>query len=201
MRASLAATVLLAAMAAAPGLAKDRIGAADVRAAFEATYGELCFSAFLTEDEIESETFTLTYRYEYDHEETPDREVTLYSFFCTHGAYNRSDVYFLVNEHDEIEPLAFAVPEIDVSYVDDDFDGEVEDISIVGWVGRVQLVNAEFDPETQTMTSHSFWRGIGDASSTGVWRFRLGRFVLESYDVDASYDGEINPERIVDLGD
>lgn len=41
-------------------------------------------------------------------------------------------------------------------------------------------------------------RGVGDASPNGVWTFRDGNFVLVKYDVDASYDGEIEPQTVVD---
>ena len=33
---------------------------------------------------------------------------------------------------------------------------------------------------------------------TGTWLFRDGAFSLVQYDVDASYDGEINPETVLD---
>jgi hypothetical protein len=39
---------------------------------------------------------------------------------------------------------------------------------------------------------------VGDASSTGTWLFRDGRFSLVQYEVDASYDGQINPETGLD---
>jgi hypothetical protein len=62
----------------------------------------------------------------------------------------------------------------------------------------LSLVNSDFDPDTATLSSYSKWRGIGDASSSGTWVFDDGRFVLARYEVDASYDGEVNPETIVD---
>ena len=55
-------------------------------------------------------------------------------------------------------------------------------------------------PATRTVTSHSKWRGLGDASSSGQWLFHNGRFILKSYDADASYDGEINPQTVLDYG-
>jgi hypothetical protein len=41
---------------------------------------------------------------------------------------------------------------------------------------------------------------VGDASSRGTWVFADGGFRLIRYEVDASYDGEINPQTIVDYG-
>ena len=36
------------------------------------------------------------------------------------------------------------------------------------------------------------------ASCKETWIFRDGEFTLMKYDVDASYDGEINPETVLD---
>lgn len=190
----------LACLIAAPGFAKDagpgRPGLPEVTAAFEAVYSEACFSVFELGADSGPQAHTFTFRYDFDDGDTNVREATLYSFFCFTGAYNQVYVYFLVNDFDEIEPVAFAEPHYDVRYADGDFDGPVEGIDVLGWTARAQLVNPEFDPEEGTLTSHSLWRGMGDAFSQGVWRFHQGGFVLESYDVDASYDGEINPERL-----
>jgi len=40
--------------------------------------------------------------------------------------------------------------------------------------------------------------GVGDASDSGTYLFRNGNFSLVQYDVDASYDGEENPQTVVD---
>jgi hypothetical protein len=42
------------------------------------------------------------------------------------------------------------------------------------------------------------WRGLGDASDSGTWLFRNGDFALVRYEVDASHDGEINPDTVLD---
>jgi hypothetical protein len=60
-------------------------------------------------------------------------------------------------------------------------------------------VNSSFDEASQTITSASKWRGVGDASDSGTWIFRNGEFTLVKYDVDASYDGEVNPETVLDF--
>jgi hypothetical protein len=61
-----------------------------------------------------------------------------------------------------------------------------------------ELVNSFYDPDSRTLTSWSKWRGVGDASATGKWLFRDGEFTLVRYDVDASYDGEINEQTVLD---
>ena len=70
--------------------------------------------------------------------------------------------------------------------------------SIVGYTAESTLVNSDYDPGTQTLTSYNKWRGVGDAFSAGTWIFREGAFTLVRYDVDASYDGEQNPVTILD---
>ena len=125
---------------------------------------------------------------------------TLYELYCFSGAYNSSYAYYLVPAEDyyPIQSLAFAEPEFEVVYENDDFEGAVEDIVIEGMTAKTLLINPVFDPDTGTLTEYAYWRGLGDASSVGVWRFDEGRFVLKTYDVDASYDGEVNPTRLVD---
>ena len=61
------------------------------------------------------------------------------------------------------------------------------------------LANSSYDEATMSITSNAKWRGVGDASSAGTWIFRDGEFTLVRYDVDASYDGEINPETVLDF--
>src|SRR5690606_20469742 len=101
-------------------------------------------------------------------------------------------------EFEGMRPLALAEPDFDVHYENDDFEGAVEGIDVTGMTATTALVNSYFEEETGTLTSASKWRGIGDASSAGTWIFDEGQFVLVHYEVDASYDGEINPEVIVD---
>ena len=75
----------------------------------------------------------------------------------------------------------------------------MKSIAITGYSARFTAVNAEYDPKTKTITSGSLWRGVGDASSGGTWVFDAGEFVLQTYEVDATYDGESNPKTIVDF--
>ncbi|MCD7061134.1 DUF1176 domain-containing protein [Pelagibacterium xiamenense] len=164
---------------------------------FQTTFQSSCYG--IEEDFgtlSETRSWELTWRHDYS---DTDSTATLYEFFCDSGAYNANYVYYLVDEYDGALPVAFAVPEFDVVYEDDDFEGDVLDIPITGYGARLVLTNPHFDPETETITSHSLWRGLGDASSSGTWVFDEGRFRLVTYDVDPSYDGEINPERLVDF--
>ena len=107
-------------------------------------------------------------------------------------------VYFLANESGEVTPLHFATPELDIRYRDDDPEGDVEQMTTIGYASQDRLINSEYDAQTFTLTSHAKWRGLGDASATGTWIFRSGTFSLVKYVVDASYDNKINPETVLD---
>ncbi|TIX06772.1 MAG: DUF1176 domain-containing protein, partial [Mesorhizobium sp.] len=71
-------------------------------------------------------------------------------------------------------------------------------LHVVGFQATGWAVNSTYDDATQTITTFNKWRGVGDASSSGTYLFRNGDFSLVQYDVDASYDGEQNPQTVVD---
>jgi len=148
--------------------------------------------------EEEPESHTIRFNYEYDAADAPPKEARLFRFLCDRGAYNEIHVYLLADENGAILPLRFATPELDIQYENGDTDGRVEGMSIIGYRAEDQLVNSDFDPETLTLTSHAKWRGVGDASSSAQWIFRSGAFTLVHYEADPSYDGEINPETLLD---
>lgn len=159
--------------------------------------GEWCdgdASAWADEDFA---SWDLTYKPSWS-DDAPEETVTLVRLFCMAGAYNVTHSYYVKTEFEGLRPLALAEPAFDVRYENDDFEGAVEGIDITGMVASTSLVNSFFDEATGTLTSASKWRGIGDASSEGTWVFREGQFVLVKFDVDASYDGEINPETLID---
>ena len=136
---------------------------------------------------------------------TPDWEgaepetITLVRMFCMAGAYNVQHSYYIEREYEGLMPLAFAVPTYQVAYENDDsMEGDVLGITLTGMGATTTLTNSVFDEETLTIQSDAYWRGIGDASSTGVWEFREASFALVRYDIDASYDGEVNPETVLE---
>ena len=140
----------------------------------------------------------MKYRDSADAADQPDRMVTLYRFFCNSGAYNELHVFFMKNIYDELQPLAFPEPTIHVNYENEDSEGKVLGIKIIGMQSNSQLVNSDVDPAKNTITSFSKWRGVSDASSNGLWILKDGAFVLSTYDVDASYNGEIDPVNVLD---
>lgn len=165
------------------------------KALFSATAAATCDA-----DEPRGETpesHAIGFRYTYDSEEDPERTAYLFRFFCFSGAYNEIHVYYVSDAEGALSPLHFAEPTFDVRYGGDS-DEVVEEIVITGFASTGQLVNSFYDPQSRTITAHSLWRGVGDAASRGVWRFADGGFRLVSYEVDASYDGEINPQTLID---
>lgn len=108
------------------------------------------------------------------------------------GAYNYGTVWFIEREYEGVTPLHFATPFFDIDYTDQE-ETAVNNIRIVGWDTQAALVNPEFDESNQTITSFSKSRGLGDAFTSGVWTFHEGKFILTHYEIDPTFNGEIDP--------
>jgi hypothetical protein len=184
----------------APAPEKTDAGLAKVTAAFAATHADHCTGAAPGTDpsQTEPESYTISFRYKSDADNDPERQARLFRFFCSAGAYNESHIYYQQDEMNGLREVHFAMPEIDVRYENDDSEGKVESINVIGYKAEDRLVNSSYDEATLSISSHAKWRGAGDASSSGKWIFRDGAFTLVRYEVDASYDGEINPEAVMD---
>lgn len=170
------------------------------RAAFVATHAAQCNSLSPDKDDgaTEPDDYTINFHGSHDAESDPERKARLFRFFCTAGAYNEVHVYYLANDAGEVRELHFATPELDIHYEGGNSEGKVEAVNVVGYRAVGELLNSSFDEATRTITSHGKWRGTGDAASSGTWLFRDGDFSLVQYDVDASYDGEVNPQTVLD---
>lgn len=170
----------------------------EAKTVFAAAHADQCASAVPDAAQVEPEAYAISYRYKTDADSDPQRQARLFRFFCSTGAYNEDHIYYLHDEMDGLREVHFATPEIDVRYENDDSEGKVESINVIGYNAEDRLVNSSYDEATQSIFSHAKWRGVGDASSSGKWIFRDGAFTLVHYEVDASYDGEINPETVID---
>jgi hypothetical protein len=105
------------------------------------------------------------------------------------GAYNVSFVFLTPgSEAGDYKLLSFAEPKVDYDYKDEMFTELVAPPRLVGYVTRSELVNADFDPAARILSSDAKWRGLGDAWSSGEWRFVEGEFVLSRYEIDPTYD-------------
>lgn len=144
------------------------------------------------------ETYSIKYRYAHEADSDPEHTATVIRFLCDRGAYNERTAYYLATDEDDImRPLQFAMPELDIRYEDQE-QAKLESVNVIGFNAVSELVNAEYDAATQTLTSNSLWRGIGDASSLGKWIFRHGDFALVKFDVDPTYDGQIELQNVID---
>ncbi|UCI05457.1 DUF1176 domain-containing protein [Mesorhizobium sp. B1-1-8] len=128
----------------------------------------------------------------------PERETRLFRFFCSMAAYNETAVYYIANDINGVTQLQFTEPELDIRYENNNNEGKLESIHIIGFKTSGWATNSDYDDNTKTITTSDKWRGVGDASSSGTYLFRNGDFSLVQYDVDASYDGEQNPQTIID---
>ncbi|MEI8715989.1 DUF1176 domain-containing protein [Mesorhizobium sp. ISC11] len=163
--------------------------------AFLATYGGQCDKQFLAD---EPTVFSIKYKDKDAQPGDPDKETRLFHFSCSAAAYNESSVYYMTDETSAVQQLQFAEPKMDIRYENNDSNGKLLGMSIVGFQTSGWAVNSDYDEATQTITTFNKWRGVGDASDAGTYLFRNGNFSLVQYDVDASYDGEQNPETVVD---
>lgn len=164
---------------------------------FAAVFGGDC-DAVKAEEAAEPESFDIEFNYPTDPQDQAKRKARLFRFPCSSGAYNQTHVFFLADDEGKVAPVHFAQPELDIRHVDDDPDKEVSALNLIGFTSRDRLANSEYDARTFTLTADEKWRGAGDASASGTWIFRAGSFSLVRYAVDASYDGEINPETVID---
>lgn len=145
--------------------------------------------------------FDLSYRGSYDEPSDPERRFRLYQFNCSGGAYNFSSVFYGWDEVDGLSPLSFAFPSVKPEYEDLETnpDGRLVGLQLVGTSASFLVTNATVEEGTGVISSSAYWRGLGDASSVGTWSLADGDYRLVTYDVDASYDGEVNPVRVYDV--
>lgn len=175
---------------------RDKAGE-DIRKAFRAAYASICqtLASDAEEGAADPEITEITYK---DDAADEDRKVRLFKFGCITGAYNTGEVYYLANDYGEFRQLQFAEPQLDIRYENNDSEGKLLSVTVIGFRTADSIANSFYDDKTMTIQSFSKWRGVGDASSNGTYAFKAGDFMLTKYDVDASYDGEINPQTVVD---
>lgn len=171
---------------------------AQAKAAFEAAY-TACDPHSPGSNQPEVTEYKIPFRFLSDTDDQPERQARLFRFYCGAGAYNETHIYYQYDDMAGLRLLQFPTPELDIRYEDDNFDGKLESVTVIGYRTEATLVNSSYSEADFAITSRNKWRGLGDASSSGVWIFRDGQFTLVKYDVDASYDGEVNPETVLDF--
>ena len=145
------------------------------------------------------EVFDFTYRDRWDEADAPEHQLRLYQFFCGAGAYNGRHVYLTWTSDSGVRAVSFPVPTFTVEYErENDIDTPLKSLALTGMSARHELVNSELDVAAKTITEWSCWRGLCDASGSGVWVLDGDTFRLQTYDIDPTYDGEVNQFRVVD---
>ncbi|MCF6327653.1 MAG: DUF1176 domain-containing protein [Devosiaceae bacterium] len=170
-----------------------------VQQIFETLYAGNCSSLIPGNSPSTPKIYQMTFNY--GDEDFPPRPYQLYEYLCFDGPYNQGFVYFGVDDIYEITNLSFAIPTFETTYENNDSYGAVTNIEVTGFSASNQIFNANFFPETKTMYSYNKWRGPADAFTVGQWRFIEGQFVLQTYDVDAAFDGKRKAERIYGPGE
>ncbi|NKX44997.1 hypothetical protein [Roseicyclus persicicus] len=166
-------------------------------AVFSAAYADTCYSAFLEDGRLiePPRRYAVVSPMTYGDAPVP---MEVWLFRCNVGAYNVQSVLIGYTEADGITPLSVASPDLDIVLEDpDDLDSAVREVRIVGWSASQIVVNAEIDTAIGELREIGYWRGMGDASSAAVWRLVDLNFRLVRYDVDPTYDGEVNPTTLV----
>lgn len=167
--------------------------------AFLATYGEQCDKQDADGKPIgEPQVHSIHYKDKDAQPTDPEKETRLFRFFCSMAAYNESSVYYIYDDVDGVRQLQFTEPELDIRYENNNSEGKVQSIHVIGFRTTGWATNSDYDDTTKTISTLDKWRGAGDASSAGTYLFRDGDFSLVQYDVDASYDGEQNPQTVID---
>lgn len=167
-------------------------------AAFSSAFAESCTAAFADDGSLiePPQRFDVMMPLSFSEPE----KATLWQFRCNLGAYNQTDVLLMWTEFEGIVPLALAQPAVTVVNEDpENFESPVKEVKIAGWTARNAVVNGTFDPATGVLSATGRWRGIGDAYDAGDWVLRDGGLQLRHYEVDASYDGEVKPQLVLDF--
>lgn len=172
------------------------------RAAIEIVRGAGAGECLLLEPDRQAQGFQPEI-FKFQHKEVYDDAPQTYRLIrvpCWLGAYNQGDMYVLVDPYDTMTLMSFAVPTYKVTYLDPQELTKVKSIRVTGYTSRTTVVLSGFDPHKLEISEHNRSRGVGDAGTSAVWRFETGSFTLQTFYVDATYDGEINPKRLVDFG-
>ncbi|OCW57517.1 DUF1176 domain-containing protein [Hoeflea olei] len=142
----------------------------------------------------DSMAYPVSWRPGWAEADTPDSHGTLYKVFCFAGAYNLIDAYVFKGDDETFSLIGFAEPVYTVEYAEgDETQTELKaPPAVTGFSATLTLVNSEFDPKTNTISSLSSWRGLGDAWAAGSWVFREGQFVLSRYAIDPIYEANLD---------
>ena len=111
---------------------------------------------------------------------------SIYRVICVQAESGKETVWFHRSDQGPLNPIWFATPQ------------ETSPSGRIGFRRFAKIFNAVFDPETNEISNHFEWAENNSQSEGGIWKFINGKFVLQTYYIDASdsplriYDGEIS---------
>lgn len=126
-----------------------------------------------------------------------EQPVTTFEFDCGAGAYNMVRAFLIHTDPDGLRPLSFAIPVIAI----DQTDAATALPRITGYRTALTLINPLVDEATGRIVTGEKWRGVGDAGTSGSWDLTDAGYVLRSFQVDATYDGQVNPVSVLEPPD
>lgn len=186
----LAALAVCALLTPALGHADDSSDIVAARQFAEPVMGKACDFATNETGTPDSygNVFHLTYRSRGQDQDSPDNTRTLVQLACSSGAYNFNSIYLMRDDTDgSWELLTFAEPVASYDYADENFSKLKAPPRVSGFVTITEMTNSEYEEQSRTISTAAKWRGIGDAWSSGEWRFEEGVFVLKKYEMDPTY--------------
>lgn len=108
-----------------------------------------------------------------------DEHRSVYLLPCFSGAYNIIYRIYVFDRRypEDVQPTAFA------GYSDE-----------LGWYGQLQLINAEFDANTKTLSAFEKGRGLGDCGSVPTYKWNEYGWRMIEYRYWGKCDGSRMPE-------
>ncbi|WP_116084450.1 hypothetical protein [Tropicimonas sp. IMCC34011] len=193
----LIACTALATLVSFPALADEL--EEEAVALFEAAYPEdQCWSYYESRPAPQRREFTVEGGAE-------PETVTTFEFTCVSAAYNVVKAVLVHTQIDGLRVQSFAYPAMDITYEGgSDVDapvGPVERIEIVGYGTKSVVTTPVTDEETGQIVAEEKWRGIGDAGTSGTWELTSGGYILTGFEIDATYNGEIDPVTVLKAGE
>ena len=151
-------------------------------------------SPYPDDDGFSDAAIALSWKPDWAGANDPDSRATLYQLFCMAGAYNVVQAYVIKPEDGEMSLVTFAQPAYKIDYAEGDetWTALKNPPRVTGYSTTATLVNSGYDAETRLISSFAKWRGLGDAWSAGTWAFTGGEFVLQRYEIDPTYEANLD---------
>lgn len=123
-------------------------------------------------------------------EDTAARLAVLVQLLCT----AETSVYLLADDEGTVSDIRLLTPFVaNTAEIDTGF-GPARDQVRIDWKETRQVSLASYDEGGRVLSSRVQWPGDGGSYSTTFWGFRDGRFQLMQFAVDASANGQDDPE-------